>query len=47
MTINLVAAARVIPLTALMLAACVSEKTYEAQTQQLQVARAHAAAEQS
>jgi chemotaxis protein MotB len=47
MTINLTAAARVIPLTALLLSACVSEKTYEAQTQQLQAARAQAAAEQS
>jgi chemotaxis protein MotB len=47
MRINLTAAARVIPLTALLLAACVSEKTYEAQTQQLQAARAQAAAEQS
>jgi len=47
MIIGLKAAARVIPLTALMLAACVSEKTYEAQTQQLQAARAQAAAEQS
>jgi hypothetical protein len=47
MRINLTAAARVIPLTALLLAACVSEKTYEAQTQQLQAARARAAAEQS
>jgi len=47
MKINLTAAARVIPLTALLLAACVSEKTYEAQTQQLQAARAQAAAEQS
>ena len=47
MIIGLKVAARVIPLTALMLAACVSEKTYEAQTQQLQAARAQAAAEQS
>jgi len=45
MTINLAAAARVVPLTALLLAACVSEKTYEQQTQQLQQARAQAAAE--
>jgi chemotaxis protein MotB len=44
---DLKSAARVIPLTALMLAACVSEKTYEAQTQQLQAARTQAAAEQS
>ena len=41
MIIGLKAAARVIPLTALMLAACVSEKTYEAQTQQLQAAPPH------
>jgi chemotaxis protein MotB len=47
MTINLAAAARLIPLTALLLSACVSEKTYEAQTQQLQAAHAQAAAEQS
>ena len=47
MTVNLAAAARIIPLTALMLAACVSEKTYEQQTQQLQAARAQAAAEQT
>src|SRR5215469_484465 len=47
MTINLAAAARAIPLTALMLAACVSEKTYEQQTQQLQQARAQAAAQQA
>ena len=47
MTINLAVAARVIPLTALLLGACVSEKTYEQQTQELQQARAQAAAEQS
>ena len=43
MTINLAAAARVIPLAALLLGACVSEKTYEQQTQELQQARAQAA----
>ena len=43
MNMNLTAAARVIPLTALMLAACVSEKTYEAQTQQLQQTQAQLA----
>jgi outer membrane biogenesis lipoprotein LolB len=43
MTVNPAAAARVIPLTALLLAACVSEKTYEQQTQQLQQAPAQAA----
>src|SRR4029077_17058252 len=47
MRINVTAAARVIPLPALLLSACVSEKTYEAQTQQLQAARAQAATEQS
>lgn len=36
MILNLAAAARVIPITALMLAACLGEKAYEAQTQQLQ-----------
>jgi chemotaxis protein MotB len=43
MIINLATAARVIPLTALMLAACVSEKTYEQQTQQLQQTQAQLA----
>ena len=33
MTINLAAVARVVPLTALILGACVSEKAYEQQTQ--------------
>jgi chemotaxis protein MotB len=47
MTINLTAATRVIPLTALMLGACVSQSAYEQQGQQLQAARAQAAAEQS
>jgi len=47
MTVNPAAAARVIPLTALLLAACVSEKTYEQQTQPLQQARAQSAAELS
>jgi chemotaxis protein MotB len=47
MTMNLGAAARVVPLTALILSACVSEKAYEQQTQQLQQSRAQAAAEQS
>ena len=36
MKLDLTAAARIVPLTALMLAACVSESKYE---QQLQVAR--------
>jgi chemotaxis protein MotB len=47
MIINLAATARVVPLTALILSACVSEKAYEQQTHQLQQARAQAAAEQS
>jgi len=47
MTINPSAAARAIPLTALMLAACVSKSAYEQQGQELQQARAQAAAEQS
>jgi chemotaxis protein MotB len=47
MTINLAAAARVIPLTALMLGACVSQSTYDKQTAELQQARTQAAAEQS
>src|SRR5215472_16341103 len=47
MKIDLTAAARVIPLTALMLAACVSQSAYEKQGQELQAARAQAAAEQS
>src|SRR4029077_12092160 len=45
--ISLSSAARIVPPTALLLSACVSEKTYEAQTQQLQAARAQSAAEQS
>ena len=47
MTINLTTAARVIPLTTLMLAACVSQSAYEKQGAELQQARAQAAAEQS
>jgi len=43
MILDLTAAARVIPLTALILAACVSEKTYEQQTQQLQRTQAELA----
>jgi chemotaxis protein MotB len=46
MTINLTAAARVIPLTALLLGACVSQSAYEKQGAELQQARAQAAAEQ-
>src|ERR1700726_2436931 len=47
MTVNLTTAARVIPLTALMLAACVSQSAYEKQGAELQQARAQSAAEQS
>ena len=47
MPINLTAAARVVPLTALILGACVSQSTYDKQTAELQQARAQAAAEQS
>ena len=43
MKIDLTAAARVVPLTALLLGACVSEKTYEQQTQQLQQTQAQLA----
>jgi hypothetical protein len=46
MKINLVGTAKAIPLT-LLLAARVSEKTYEAQTQQLQQVQAQSAAEQA
>src|SRR5262245_31878362 len=47
MKMDLAAAARVVPLTALMLGAWVSQSAYEQQGQQLQAARAQAAAEQS
>jgi len=47
MKLDLTAAARIIPLTALMLGACVSQGAYEKQGQELQAARAQAAAEQS
>ena len=47
MPIDLTAAARVVPLTALILGACVSQSTYDKQTAELQQARAQAAAEQS
>jgi chemotaxis protein MotB len=47
MKIDLAAAARVVPLTALVLGACVSQSAYEQQGQQLQAARAQAAQEQS
>jgi len=47
MRIYLTAAARLIPLTALMLGACVSQSAYEQQGAELQAARAQAAAQQS
>jgi chemotaxis protein MotB len=47
MIINLTAAGRIIPLTALMLGACVSQSAYEKQGAELQQARAQSAAEQS
>jgi chemotaxis protein MotB len=47
MKIGLAAAARIVPLTALMLGACVSQSAYEQQGQQLQAARAQAATEQA
>jgi chemotaxis protein MotB len=47
MILNLTAAARLIPLSALMLAACVSQSAYEKQGAELQQARTQAAAEQS
>jgi chemotaxis protein MotB len=46
MKMKLARVAGVLPLTALMLGACVSESTYEKQTSQLQAAQAQAAAEQ-
>src|SRR5438132_10430032 len=47
MIINLTAAARIVPLTALILGACVSQSAYEKQGQELQQARGQASAEQS
>ena len=47
MRIDLTVAARIVPLTALILGACVSQSTYEKQGAELQAARAQAAAEQS
>jgi chemotaxis protein MotB len=47
MIINLMAAARIVPLTALMLGACVSQSAYEKQGAELQQARAQSAAEQA
>jgi flagellar biosynthesis component FlhA len=47
MKIDLTAVARVVPLTALMLGACVSQSAYEKQGQELQAARAQSASEQT
>ena len=47
MIVNLTAAARIVPLTALLLSACVSQSAYDKQTAELQQARAQATAEQS
>ena len=47
MIMNLTAAARVVPLTVLLLGACVSQSAYDKQTAELQQARAEAASEQS
>jgi chemotaxis protein MotB len=47
MMINLASAARVVPLTALMLGACVSQSAYEKQGAELQQARAQVAAQQA
>ena len=47
MKIDLATAARIVPLTALMLGACVSQSAYDKQTAELQQARSQAAAEQS
>ncbi len=47
MIMNLTVASRVIPLSALMLGACVSQSAYEKQGAELQQARAQATAEQS
>jgi chemotaxis protein MotB len=47
MKINLAAAARIVPITALMLGACVSQSAYEQQGQELQQARSEAAAQQA
>ena len=47
MKIDLTAVARFVPMTALLLGACVSQSAYEQQGAELQQARAQAAAEQS
>ena len=47
MKVDLALAARIVPLTALMFGACVSQSAYEKQGEELQAARAQAVAEQS
>ena len=47
MKIDIAAAARIVPVTALMLGACVSQSAYEKQGAELQQARARAAAQQT
>jgi chemotaxis protein MotB len=47
MMMNLTRAAQVVPITALLLGACVSQSAYEKQGQELQAARAQAAQEQA
>jgi chemotaxis protein MotB len=47
MRIDLTVAARIVPLTALILGACVSQSAYEKQGAELEAARAQASAEQS
>ena len=47
MKVNWTAAAGVVPLTALILGACVSESAYEKQTKQLQAAQAQSAEQQA
>jgi chemotaxis protein MotB len=47
MIIDIAAASRVLPLTALLLGACVSQSAYEKQGQELQAAQAQAAAQQA
>lgn len=46
-TLNLRAAAQIVPLTALMLSACVSQSAYDQQAQELQQAQAQVAAQQN
>src|ERR1700756_5534388 len=47
MIIDIAAASRVLPLTALLLGACVSQSAYEKQGQELQAAQAQATAQQA